>query len=400
MRTRPRFFIHVFSDSCISLSQSCKPVIIPTMHRQLRSAVQRNRDGPLSAHLQRCIRSFSTTQPRPDDEEPRLQEPQQQPRPTLRQRSAAAASQLGGLTSSNEITKEPPRGWSSADPARAAGAPQIINVSSLPARRGGGISVRGRGGFLGRGGTPQFGLQRAGAQGITSPGRGRGGARGGAGRGVRGRGGRGRGRGGRREAQGRDEDDDEDDDYKGLNETERVERRQQRSEQQMWLQGQAEGVDTKFNPSLTLDGLVGYGPAVATSTSVSLGQVEGVMRSLRALGGGAPFCDDTLNPSRQEEQWRLGEDVFFDTLAEREAVNGVKGPSEATKAAVLKNVVQGVYERPKFATADDVLGMVKSYIARNETYRPQDGPSLESAISSLLSRPVAAAATKATPPQS
>ncbi len=56
-----------------------------------------------------------------------------------------------------------------------------------------------------------------------------------------------------------------------------------------WLEGESQGVATDFEPSLTRESLVGYGSALATAPSAAMaGQVEGVVRSLRVLGGGVP----------------------------------------------------------------------------------------------------------------
>ena len=144
---------------------------------------------------------------------------------------------------------------------------------------------------------------------------------------------------------------------------------------------------TVYTPSLTLESLVGYGPALPTAGGS--GRVEAAMRSMRVLGGGSAFSGDPglINPEIVKEKAARKETVFFDTAYEREAVGDrVRPPSDETKEAILRSVVQGRYAEPKFAPAGDVLATIRAYHMKDGTYRPQDGPALEAGVQALLSK--------------
>ena len=370
------------------------------MHRPLRAALARPRDFSLSIPTDVFFgtRRLSTTAAlRQDDDQP----PE---KPAYRERAINAATFLSEMSSlppasrapppprRSPITRLPPaQPKSRLDPSNAlvkpAEAGDIINVRTLPRGRGSagfrGRGLRGGDSFPGTGvsdpstSRSQFrsrpGGGGGGGAGFTrgNTSRGRGGA---AGRTrARGRGARGRGRGG----------GDGDDWSRGRDLPEQLS-----DEAQAWVAAHEEGVPTPFVPSLDPDDLLGYGPAVATVTATRAGQVEGVLAGLRALGGRVPFGPETTNPDALRDAERAGNPVFFDRVDDRAYLAESEDPpaaGEAVRTALLRSVVQGLYGAgPEFAPASDVLGTVRSYAARGETYQMPDGPSVTAKVAQLL----------------
>lgn len=161
--------------------------------------------------------------------------------------------------------------------------------------------------------------------------------------------------------------------------------------EQAWIDSVEQGVDTPYTPSLELDDLVGFGPAVATDCR--LGGVELAMRGLRILGGGVPFSrgegyyvqprDTRAKVVRgavfwsdpKEKEWLTEHDGFFGKIP------GAFGP---TRRAILQTAVQGKYEAPKFAPASDILRTVANYHTKDGTYKAVDGRNFDEKLRTLL----------------
>ena len=218
-----------------------------------------------------------------------------------------------------------------------------------------------RGGFRGRGG---FGF------------RGRGAGRG------RGRGGRG-GRGGRRNQDGEDgegskkrrKDKDKDKDPDFITQEERE-----------FFTEQAEGEEKLYNPSLELESLAGYLPAVPLSSS-NLARSAIVMRQMRVLGGGEPYHHDAVPEADDvNARFRWGSGVFFPTEKAREAslrnvsddlASRLKswaatpgGKDPALNTAIITDSLRGVYDGPQYANPDDASGTIRNYVRRDGTWTP------------------------------
>ncbi|KAK1764826.1 hypothetical protein QBC33DRAFT_546138 [Phialemonium atrogriseum] len=321
-------------------------------------------------------RSLSTTQWVQDDQP-------SQPRPTTRQRLAAAASDLGSLgqSGSPSAPRVDARSLGASSPGRGgpAGGHTMINLRSLRGRLttprpAGRFAPSGGQGFPPRTGGPRTPFQRgggdAGAGGFRGRGRGRGRGGGGAG-----------GRGGKRKK--KDEEAAKDDNANG--------KLICTPEEQDWLNRIEQGVVTPYTPPTTLESLVGHGPALATD--VSIGKVEAAMRGMRILGGGKPYNPDGFFNDPKDNVNRYYHEkkpVFFDSLKEKEWLEGsqdgvrIYPPHENTKAAIIQAAVQGKYVAPKFAALNDTLGMLASYHAREATYTPTDGEKFDAKVRSLL----------------
>lgn len=206
----------------------------------------------------------------------------------------------------------------------------------------------------------------------------RGGARGGA---------RGGGRGGRRMDKKKEKKKDFDEDkYYKLTWS---------KDEQAYIDAQEQGVVTKYTPSATLADYSGYGPAIATDSP--LGKVESAMRSMRILAGGKPFCADgyynddkaTLKRYREEKK-----PVFFDDVKEKEWLvkmtgfnlekEGIQGPDEKTKTAIIQSAIQGKYTPPKFAALKSTVEVLAQYHAKQDTWMPTDGKVFDDKVRSLL----------------
>lgn len=290
-------------------------------------------------------RVFSTTPNRWDDIDDRSDStpPRPAPPPT---RSAAAVSSLNSLPqSSPQSTDARQFAFRHVTPGD-----NIISMKSLP-RRGDGaprpqFARRGEdGGARGaRGdnnGPPRFVRMPGAAPGSgprpgeagfvprfahrVSPGAPRGGggyrgASGGRGRGGGGARGRGRGRGGgsaRGRARRQREKSDKEKEKEKLASDKGSDAKSLGPEVQEYIKTTAEGADVPYTPSLTLDSLIGYGPAVATNTS--LGAVETAMRSMRLLGGGRSFAatELTFQMSELERPLHGGKPIFYSSLQQK-----------------------------------------------------------------------------------
>lgn len=166
-------------------------------------------------------------------------------------------------------------------------------------------------------------------------------------------------------------------------------------DEQAYINAKEQGVVTKFTPSATLADYSGYGPALATDSP--LGKVESAMRSMRILAGGKPFCADgyynddkaTLKRYREEKK-----PVFFDDLKEKEWLvemtgfnlekEGIQGPDEKTKAAIIQSAIQGKYTAPKAAGLKNTLEVLAQYHSKQDTWMPTDGKAFDDKVRSLL----------------
>ncbi|CAK7568484.1 MAG: hypothetical protein SEPTF4163_006477 [Sporothrix epigloea] len=181
-----------------------------------------------------------------------------------------------------------------------------------------------------------------------------------------------------------------------------------------------------YEPALTLEGLMGYGPAVASAQgSSSRGPVSSVLRSMRVMSDGYAFAGaqeegasvtSTLhNPQLLIERLHDGKTVFFDTADERAMVDKAlhsnkvlahlkkrKLPEDTTliaplpdaaKEAIVDAAVRGVYEtnRTTAAPSGSLLATYHRYQSLSYTYTEQQAASFDKKILELL--PQAAAET-------
>ncbi|CAM1504335.1 Fc.00g019260.m01.CDS01 [Cosmosporella sp. VM-42] len=331
----------------------------------------------VSDTLHSYFRSFSTTQWQAADNDA--------PKPTLRERTRTAASQINSLARDRSPSRAP-----QAPSAGGPGKQKVIDVKSLPR------SPLGRGGFRGRGG---FGAGSRGGSSLRggSSFRGRGGtARGG--RGGAGFRGRGRGRGGK--GLGRRKDEDGEDKEK--------ERKRQAAafdvldpDEQAFDNGMRFGVRTKYSPTLTLDSLSEFAPIIPTSAA---GKNAAVLENLSVLGTadpvGAPQTLQARHLATEVEQNGLR---FFADLKSKDAaekylqankpvVEGEEakaddGPliasaEEAIRKVVIEKAVQGQHEAPKHAS--DTIGVSRAWHLRAETYTTKDVNTFEKKLTTLL----------------
>ncbi len=91
------------------------------------------------------------------------------------------------------------------------------------------------------------------------------------------------------------------------------------AEEQILVNNMEQGVVTPYNPVVTHETLAGYGPAIATNSSVS--QVERALRSMRILAGGRAFNSDIVyDDSRRtlRKYYQEKEPLFFDSMRQKD----------------------------------------------------------------------------------
>ncbi|CAK7197361.1 hypothetical protein SEUCBS139899_000006 [Sporothrix eucalyptigena] len=355
--------------------------------------------------------------------------------PGRQDRLAAAASEFSSLndnsnnkSSSSPFQKAPPSsggnphfsrgpaGLTSSDAATGSDAPTkggIINVRSLPR------SFRGASGrsFPGPSGvsTPSPRLGRTGSNPAFGPGPGLGGVGrfagvGGGPRSPKRGGGSGR-RGGRRRSRRLNTEEDEGSSTKEIDMTEYP-----TQEMRDYKETLDVGTPTAFEPALTLEGLMSYSPAVASSQTGGMGPVSLAMRSMRVMADGygatggqeadASEATAVHNPALLLERLHNGQTVFFDTQTERTMVDKAlhsnkivahlkrrKLPedttmiapiSEAAKEAIVDAAIRGVYETKATAPSGSLLQTYHRYQSQSYTYTEQQQRNFDKKILELL----------------
>ncbi|KAI6088124.1 hypothetical protein F4821DRAFT_258296 [Hypoxylon rubiginosum] len=336
---------------------------------------------------------------------------------SMRQPRAQTQNQTPATSSTpRPITKRP----SPNPPARAQG-PNTITVNTQPRgganRLGDDLTLNGRnneitsapqvirGGFRGRGRGFRGGFgdnnftpsDRSGGPPQSNNnfnrddrprrgrGRGAGGARGGGARGGRG------GRGGNRRRR-----EDGDRDSRGRKGDGSGPLLDAAPHVKAYLEQRETGETLAFNPSLTLQSLAGYGPAVATA-GTPFGQGETALRQARIMGGGDFFHPLHIkHPDEVRAAWRDGAGVFVppsaearqwtDAVLERMVEKSGKpfGAPEEVKQAVLEDALLGKYEGPKYAELNDTAATIRSYVKRDGTWNAQAERGIEAKVMSLL----------------
>ncbi|KAG5935924.1 hypothetical protein E4U53_000334 [Claviceps sorghi] len=316
---------------------------------------------------------------------------------SVRQRSRAATSEI------NSFVK---RGNSSAaarplaSQLASASQPRVLDVRSLPR----GLGTRGRGAFRGRG----QGQTGAGAQGqrarTQSPASGPGNrfSRPGGGSGLGGgRGGRAsrRGGGARAAPKGRrvkKVDSDETAKTFGKREDpfEVMDPDEEQFDREMRF-----GTTTVYQPSLTLDSLAAFAPAVPTSEA---GRKATVLGNLCALGAADPVGtpQDLQAASYAADLEARGVRFFADSKA-RDAAEGhlrqeqdkadkkqdkdvvVSGAEESVREVIFEQAVRGQHEKMTFATGPAAIS--RTWHLRAETWRKSDVDKFERKLVSLVS---------------
>ncbi len=146
-----------------------------------------------------------------------------------------------------------------------------------------------------------------------------------------------------------------------------------------------------FEPSVTLDTLAGYGPALATDASV--GQVETAMRVMRLMTGGMAFNAEsgvTTDLKVVQNRYLHKMPIFVHSKAEREWIESanprlrIAPPDAATKKAIFDAAILGHYEAQGFAEAKDVKATMANYHSRTFTYMGSDAQKFADKVLSLL----------------
>lgn len=377
--------------------------------------------GPVgsAAALRGFLRPFSTTPSRLDETPSDAGASNNNNKPTARQRTRAAASEINSL-----VKNRPSSGGNAQNAQKPAGAasttpqqPRVIDVKSLP--RGG--MLRGRGGLRARGtgtgpGAASGNRFAAGAnnnKGKTSAlNAGRGGraagGRGGTGGNRFGGGGGGAGKGrfakkkttegeaGSKAAAAAGPRGKRQDPF------ERMDPQEQQFDDAMRF-----GTKTAYSPALTKDALAAFVPAMPSTPESRLATV---LENLNILGGkadpvgvpqnlqaknyadevearGARFFADVK--ARDAAEAYLREKRTQQLLAEGKTVSEeelkkpiVQGAEEAVRTAILEQAVGGKHETPRFAT--DPVGIARAWHLRAGTYTQRDVEGFEKKLTALL----------------
>ena len=272
----------------------------------------------------------------------------------------------------------------------------FVRHGGAGAPRFGGARFGAPGGGAGAGSAPRFGGARFGAPGGASSGNngrtGFGGARGSG----RGRGGGARsGRGGARGDRGGKKKDDR------LNDKP-VDREWSNQEMEV-LDRLDQGELTPYTPQATLEGLLGFGPAIATDNT--LGKMESALRSMRMMGGGQAFDNDpagTVDTKAIAKRYLHDKKpIFFNTKQEKEwlelSMKGMKiaGVVDPIKQAVLETTVMGKYRATEFKEIKDVAGTMANYHSRDASYRASHSLEFTEKVLSILPNQVKGGSGKA-----
>ncbi|KAG6015262.1 hypothetical protein E4U54_003879 [Claviceps lovelessii] len=344
---------------------------------------------------------------------------------SVRQRSRAATSEInsfvkrgGGHTAAAKPL---------ASPLASTTQPRVLDVRSLP--RGLGTRGRGRGGFGGRGGgqgqigaAVSPGQRPARAQSPTSAGPGNRFSRPGAayaGRGGSslrgGRGGRGSGRGGRSTAapKGRRTSKDNNNGDHGAK---TFGKRQDPFEimdpyEEQFDRDMRFGTCTIYQPSLTLDSLAAFAPAVPTSEA---GRKATVLENLCALGTadpvGAPqdlqasgyaadleahgvrfFADSKARDAAEQYLQQKQDKAAAEEQGSSSGAGGgggeakdviVSGAEESIRKVIFEQAVRGEHEKMAFAT--DPAALSRTWHLRAETWRKSDVDKFERKLKTLV----------------
>ena len=165
-------------------------------------------------------------------------------------------------------------------------------------------------------------------------------------------------------------------------------------EEQALLDTIEQGVVSEYVPKLTPDTLLGYGPPMATDAN--LGKVETALRTMRILGGGMPFNDQsgvTSDPKAIKHRYvHEKKPVFFSMREEKEWLEQSldkfalsQGPKEKTKRAILEGSVLGKYEAPKYVESiTDTVAMVEKYQGGTFSYAQSDSDKFKAKLNQLL----------------
>ncbi|KAI1392761.1 uncharacterized protein F4822DRAFT_392112 [Hypoxylon trugodes] len=314
-------------------------------------------------------------------------------RPSSRERAAAAVDELIA-TIDNVASSSPSRQtFATSSGARPTGNGESLGSNAFTPRSQGPnvITVKSpRGGLNFR----RVAFPEPGSDG-RAPNIIRGGFRG------RGRGrGRGGGRGGRRDdrpRRGRRRDgEDGDRRFGGADNTPLID---DSPRVRAYLEERDTGSTLPYNPSLTLESLAGWGPAVGTGNSYAQG--ETALRQARVLGGGQHFHPQHYVWPNTIREWygKSTETGLFVPPSDDARLwtkqvlkdRPIEAPEEV-KTAVLEDALLGKYDGPKYADPSDTIGTLKSYMKRHGTWRAQAERGIEEKVRSLLGQSAGGAA--------
>ncbi|KAK5658757.1 hypothetical protein OQA88_1567 [Cercophora sp. LCS_1] len=326
---------------------------------------------------------------------------------TSRERSRAAASQIGRLSGNGNAALRSTRPGAGGIDARSLGnaftkgpvdASKVVSLRSLR----GGFRGRGRGGLSS---SNEFSRQTAGSTGSfrsgspsgfgrsTSPtgfGRGGGGFRGGrGGMAGRGRGGASaRGRGGGAGASGARTEKKKREDNKSGPPQAKPWSAEQKELMSKWDKGEV----MEYTPKAGHEELFGYGPAVPSDSK--LGKMESALRTMRVMGGVASFNKDSGVTVDDRAAWeRYHKDkkpLFFNSKEERDWLKlsqadfPMAAPEPKTTQTIVDLAVVGKYQAKGFVERDNTLGTVENYTSRTWYYRTSDSERFLAKVKSLL----------------
>lgn len=114
-----------------------------------------------------------------------------------------------------------------------------------------------------------------------------------------------------------------------------------------------------YQPSTTINSLVGWGPAVATTTV--LGQVETAVRAMRLMGGGRAYSELEQSFGFQDlQRWHsAGKPIMYSRLEQKEATVKMLNPDKVEK--MLDKSIQSTIKRLKKKHGTDYGAFVKEF---------------------------------------
>ncbi|KAJ0162568.1 hypothetical protein CTA2_4357 [Colletotrichum tanaceti] len=177
-----------------------------------------------------------------------------------------------------------------------------------------------------------------------------------------------------------------------------------------------------FNPSISVEGLLGFAPSMPISSSASaVAAPSAVMDTLREVGGGKHYTPDYWTDTQQTatELVFSGQGAsFFSDLAEKDhfikdvrttpedtasaevkALKAVKleeGAGAAVREYIVERILKGQHTPAKFVeqAGRDPISRARESHLLNATYRASDGRKFDDKIASLVARKNPAAGGK------
>jgi hypothetical protein len=161
-----------------------------------------------------------------------------------------------------------------------------------------------------------------------------------------------------------------------------------------WLEEFKRGNPSTYEPTTTLQALMGYMPALATDSS-PLGAAGTAMANLRSLSWGEPFEPQASRLAPRDNRNRMERDgaLLFSLLEDKAEVaklrgRDVEGPDETVRTTIVEKALLGRYDGPQFLedVKRDPVALARNLHRLEGSYTPLKTKEFEEKLASLVSR--------------